>query len=203
MKTKISLAALAIALPLTMGAAAPSLADDNGYRSYRGDSYDNSDRDSYPQSDRNSDRDWSGDWGRGSFLSAQQIEYRLERRGYRNVHNISYSRSQGHYHAEARDRRGNLVRLSVDPRTAAVVQSEYLNYADRIMPFWRIERRLEARGYFDVQQLGAWGGNYRVEARDGRGRYVRMIVDGSTGEILRQRAADYGRRWSSREFGWN
>jgi hypothetical protein len=192
----MKLKALAIALPFVLGAAAPALADD-----YHPTAYENS----YQYRDR--DNDWrdndayQSNWGRG-FLSPRQIEARLEYRGYRNVHNVSYSRSDRHYHADARDRRGNTVRLSVHPFSAQVLDVDYIN-TGRLMPFWRIERRLERDGFFNVEQLGTWNNRYRVEARDSRGRYVRLIVDGYTGEILRQRHADNGRRWLDREFNWN
>jgi hypothetical protein len=184
------LKALAIALPFVLGAAAPALAD-----TYQPSAYERNynDRDSY--------RDNDSSWGRG-FLSPRQVEYRLERRGYRGVHNISYSRSDRHYHADARDSRGNMVRLSVHAFSGQVLDVDYLRYG-RLMPFWRIERRLEASGYFNVQQLGTSNNRYRVEARNARGQYVRLIVDGYTGEVLRQRHADSGRRWFDAEFSWN
>jgi hypothetical protein len=187
------LKAFAIALPFVLGAAAPALAD-----SYQPSAYERNynDRD-YRDNDRYPDSNWS----RG-FLTPSQIEYRLERRGYRNVRNVSYSRSDRHYHADARDSRGNQVRLSVHAFSGQVLDVDYVR-SGRLISFWRIERRLENQGYFDVVQLGTSNNRYRVEARDPRGRYVRLIVDGYTGQILRQRYADNGRRWSDREFIWN
>jgi hypothetical protein len=125
---KTALAALAVALPLTLGAVAPAAADTRDY--YYGDrdrySRDYNDRD---YNDRSYDRGY-GDRYYGDryaynyrILSPRQIVYRLSRYGYSRIRNVYLSSAQRVYHAEARDWRGYHVRLRVSARSGRVLSS--------------------------------------------------------------------------------
>ena len=134
MISKTALKALAVALPLSLGAIAPAAAQDYYGDRYSRDYYgrDYYDRDYY----RNYDRDYYyGDRydHRTRILSSRQIAYRLSRDGYSRIRNVSYSRAQRHYHAVALDWRGRWVRLSVSPYSGRVTDRDYLyaSYRDR------------------------------------------------------------------------
>jgi hypothetical protein len=129
--SKHALKALAIALPLSLGAVAPAVADnyDNRYndRYYDGDRYDDryDDRDRYRDRGRY-DRDYDRHQGYREFLSPRQITYRLRSRGYSRIHDVRYSRRDRHYHAIANDTLGSTFRLSISAYSGRVVDRQYL-----------------------------------------------------------------------------
>jgi hypothetical protein len=120
---KSILAALALALPLSLGAVSSATAQTRDYdygdrydRDYYGESYD---RDYY-------DRGRTSYYGGYRFLRPEQIRYRLQRYGYSRVHDISYSRRHRAYRAEARDWRGYRVRLLVSAYTGRIMDSDII-----------------------------------------------------------------------------
>jgi hypothetical protein len=135
MISKTALAALAVALPLSLGAIAPATAQTGDYY---GDRYERDyyDRDSYDgYYGRDYDNRYGGDrsygdrsYGRHRFLSPRQIVYRLSRYGYSRVNNLQYSRYQRAYRADARDWRGYRVRLTVSPYSGRVLRARILAY---------------------------------------------------------------------------
>jgi hypothetical protein len=126
---KTILAALALALPLSLGAVSSATAQTRDYYYDYGDRYDRGYYDDYYGRD-SYDRDYYdrrySNYGGYRFLRPEQIRYRLQRYGYSRVHDISYSRRQRAYRAEARDWRGYRVRLLVSPYTGRIIDSDVI-----------------------------------------------------------------------------
>jgi hypothetical protein len=131
---KTILAALALALPLSLGAVASATAQTRYYYDYYGDRYDRSFYDYYDRGgyyDRNYYDRRSSYYGGYRFLRPEQIRYRLVRYGYSRVRDISYSRRYRAYRAEARDWRGYRVRLLVSAYTGRIIDSDFIGRRSR------------------------------------------------------------------------
>jgi hypothetical protein len=137
MISRQTLKAIAIALPLSLGVAAPAMADnyrsdryyddrsyDDGYydRNYDRERY-RRDYDDYRRPDYDYDRERHG---YRQFLSPRQISYSLRRRGYSRINRVSFSRRDGHYHAIANDTLGSTFRLSISAYSGRVIHRQYL-----------------------------------------------------------------------------
>ena len=155
--------AAATALTLTLGFAAPSFADDNGYgnknpggsygqnQQHDNDDYDRGDRrgDNYDRGDRRGDNDnWRRDRdGRG--FDRHERRFDQWERGWRNDFGPDFR-----HH--------------------------------RPLSYHQLVHRLERQGYYGVRNLrkSRWGGAWRAFAYTGRGRPVMLRINPYTGRVL-------------------
>lgn len=174
MTRKATLTALALVLPLSLGAVAPALADHaNPYTHHAA-----------AQNSRDTDR--GDNWGsqqRHRILSPEMITRRLMRQDYSDIERLVYA--NGIYTARAEDRRGRDVALRVNAYSGEVLSVKVVEA--RVLPFRQVEYRLMSRGYRRIDQIGFNNGQYRVEARDRQNRLVRLLVDARTADVLRIR----------------
>jgi hypothetical protein len=56
----------------------------------------------------------------------------------------------------------------------------------QVLPYWKLERRIERQGYFDVRNLhqSHWGFGWKAFARDHYGRSVALRVNPYSGRVL-------------------
>jgi hypothetical protein len=195
MTVPTQLKALLISLPLCLVAASPVFA----------------------QGGRQSDEDSGSDTllANGEvILTPDAVIQRLEQRGHYGVRQLVYA--NGAYSASVTGKDGRVVILKIDAASGEVRGDERGNgegstvlRRTRPLPidqparsndgdpfvFSQIKAGLEG-GYTDVENVGQVDNHFRVQARNDRGQRVRLLVDATTGEIVRERiVVSFGQRW--------
>lgn len=120
-------------------------------------------------------------------LSLAELHQRLVAAGYRDITELQ--RKRGQVEAEARDRDGRRVELTLDPGSAALRRSEPERDQARATPagldLGQLLARVEAAGYRAVSKIEHEGDTVEVRAEDAQGQRVKLRLDPLTGALLR------------------
>ena len=126
-------------------------------------------------------------------LSVAQILAAVKEAGYTEVRKIA--REHGVYEVDARDPKGWLVEIFVDPKTGGLVldpetgkpRSERLSDKKPSVPFDydALVAEIKAEGYLEVYAIEYEHALYEIKVRDAAGRKVELFAHPKTGKLLR------------------
>jgi hypothetical protein len=123
------------------------------------------------------------------LLSFHKVRSELEGLGYTDCDEAGFD--DGLYRIQARNRKGDLVRLMVDGYTNEIIAERVVASFDdpwidepRNARIEWIKRRLRRDEYRDIREIRLDGRQYIVEAEDATGDEVRLVVDARSGHII-------------------
>lgn len=111
-------------------------------------------------------------------MTENDVRTQLQQQGYKDVHGLKFT--DGMWRAKARGGDGTRVTIHVDPKTGKAFPDKKVARLGKE----DVKAALSSQGYTDVDDVDFDDGMWHANAKDPKGKEVKLKVDPDTGKVI-------------------